>query len=220
MDNITRLIEALEAMKPEFEAANALRAYHGIIITAAQTFPGRRVEFNALLPTVPTYQVKKPVKLKSLGTTSTPQPTTTCATCGKGSTVPQQKKSPVKGNILRLEKKPSESLEVIVDFAAEALKSFGQSMEEVSKAFSFGEGTGVSPASSLQLVEETKSEFLTGETVLQPSDWAAVLQEVKTVEEAKTLYKTVTGKNYHHKSPQELDQICKAIWEARKKLEE
>jgi hypothetical protein len=76
------------------------------------------------------------------------------------------------------------------------------------------EGTGISPVHF-----DNPENILTGEPVIESNEWVAVLQEVNDVKQAKELYKAITGKGYPPRWPQELDQIAKAIWQARQKIE-
>lgn len=81
----------------------------------------------------------------------------------------------------------------------------GQSIEE--------EGQGISPVTF-----ENPENILTGEPIIE-NEWKSLLLNVPDIKAAKEMYKAVTGKNYSNKLPQELDQIVKAIWDAKSSLE-
>lgn len=238
MDNIQKLIEALRDVEADFTALGQSRAFQGIVLTFANTLKPRASEFQELLPKAATgRRINRPVQIKSLSSTGVgSQQTTHCPTCGKGSSVPPSKNTYVSGGILRLTQKAEETSlpiplqeaeDVMGDFIAKVGEGFGLTMEEAGKALSdpsetvitststeVSEGIGVSP-----VYFENPENILTGEPVIESTQWAAVLQEVKDVKQAKELYRTITGKGYPPRWPQELDQIAKAIWEARENIE-
>jgi hypothetical protein len=260
MDNITTLIKALEDVKAEFTALGQDRAFQGIVLTLSQTFKGRAADFQPLLPQAAMPRViKNPVQIKSLGNSGIQgSQSTSCPTCGKGSSVPVQQNKPVSGNILRLAKKVEEiatevfeqpyvetdkdysqlvsdlvesadmgALPLSMQEATEALGKFSEAINATASAMGLTtqeaaktldaiteDGIGISPT-----YFENPEKILTGEPVIESNDWITVLQEVKDVKQGKELYKAITGKGYPPRWPQELDQIAKAIWQARQNIE-
>jgi hypothetical protein len=249
MDNIQKLIEALREVQSDFTALGQDRAFQGIVLTFANTLKARAGEFQELLPKAAVdRKIKNPVSIKALGGSEVRGgQTTSCPTCGKSSSVPPQQNTYTSGNILRLTKKVEqiaqevfiephndttdysqlmsenpldkalqEAKGAIDDFVTKGAEGAGLTMEEAGTALSVGsqEGTGVSPVHF-----ENPENILTGEPVIESNEWVAVLQEVKDVKQAKELYKAITGKGYPPRWPQELDQIAKAIWEARQNIE-
>lgn len=215
MDNITRLIEALRDVESEFVAAGQGRAYQGIVLTAAQAFKGREADFQALLPKAQISRtIKNPVSIKALGHSGVQGgQNSSCPTCGKGHTVPVAQNTYVNSNVLRLTKKADQFVEALENFA-EVASAVGITLEEAANALETTSGTGISPE-----YFENPEKILTGEPVIESNEWVAVLQEVKDVKQAKELYKAITGKGYPPRWPQDLDQIAKAIWEARNNIE-
>ena len=209
MDSIQKLIEALKELEPDFVSTNQSRAYQGIILTLAKAFPARQSEFQQLLPSAAISRtIKKPVQIKSLSSPNSGTQISGCPTCGKSNSVVTVQQKAFQPNVLKLTKKADPVAESLDNFT-EAASAVGITFEEAANALEATIGTGISPE-----YFEYPEKILTGEPVIESKEWAAVLQEVKDVKQAKELYKAITGKGYPPRWPQDLDQIAKAIWEA------
>lgn len=222
MDSIQKLIEALKELEPDFVSTNQSRAYQGIVLTFAKAFPARQPEFQELLPSAAISRtIKKPVQIKSLSSPNRGTQTSGCPTCGKSNSVATVQQKAFQPNVLKLTKKADPVAEALDNFA-EIASAVGITLEEAANALSSNDAntleatsdTGISPE-----YFENPEKILTGEPVIESNEWVAVLQEVKDVKQAKELYKAITGKGYPPRWPQDLDQIAKAIWEARNNIE-
>ena len=134
MDSIQKLIEALKELEPDFVSTNQSRAYQGIILTLAKTFPARYNEIQELLPRAATREIKKPVQLKSLNRNNAPaQQNSNCPTCGKGNGVVIVQQKSFVPNVLKVTRKP-DVLEAVADNIAEVSSTLGTTLEEAANA--------------------------------------------------------------------------------------